>query len=52
MEQTSRRDAPCLEASQALHASVIAPVGAAAVQQKALAPQAAAAAGIARQACG
>ena len=52
MEQTPRRDAPCLEASQALHAPVIAPAGAVAVQQQGLAAQAAAAAGIARQACG
>jgi hypothetical protein len=52
MDQTTGHDAPCLEASQALQASVIAPAGAAAVQQKALVLQAASAAGIARQACG
>jgi hypothetical protein len=40
------RDVPCLEASQTLHAPVIAPAGAAAVQQKALAAQAAAVAGM------
>jgi hypothetical protein len=52
MEQTTMRDAPCLEASQALKAPVIALAGAAVVQQRALTAQAAAAAGIARQACG
>jgi hypothetical protein len=46
MKQTPRCDAPCLEASQALHAAVIAPAGAVAVQQQALAAQAAAVAGI------
>jgi hypothetical protein len=43
MGQTPRRDAPFREASQALQAPVIAPAGAAAVQQKALAAQTAAA---------
>jgi hypothetical protein len=40
MDQTTMRSAPCLEASQALHARLITPAGAAAVQQKALAAQA------------
>jgi hypothetical protein len=48
MDQATRRDAPCCEASQTLHAPVIAPAGAVAVQQKAPAAQAAEAAGIAR----
>ena len=48
MEQTTRRDAPCWEASQGLQAPLITPAGAAAVQQQALSGQTVAAAGIAK----
>jgi hypothetical protein len=40
------RSAPCCEASRAVHAPVIVPAGAAAVQQQSLVAQAAEAAGI------
>lgn len=46
MDQTTMRSALCCEVSRALHAAAIAPAGAAAVQQKVLAAQAAAASGI------
>jgi hypothetical protein len=52
MEQTPRRDVPCLGISEALRAPVIALASAVTVPQKGPAAQAAAAAGIARQACG
>jgi hypothetical protein len=51
MDQTTMRSAPCCEASRALHAAVIIPAGAAAVQQRSLVAQAAGAACIARQSC-
>jgi hypothetical protein len=47
MDQTTMRSAPCCEASRALHAPVIVPAGAAAVQQQSLVAQAAEAAGVA-----
>jgi hypothetical protein len=47
MDQTPRRDVQFREASQTLHAPVIVPTGAAAVQQQSLVAQAAEAAGIA-----